>query len=149
MKKSETLKTFGEVLKEKRNALGWTQRRLAGELNTSQLCVWKWETGRTLPNLALLISLADIFACSVDELLGRSDEAWHPPVNIGQTVYAAIIPTLPRDEPIVLEYEIEGIAFDGEWHVKSDGEWIPLGDDTCKLTREAAEAVIEEWRSKQ
>lgn len=150
MKKSETLKNFGEVLKQKRSTLGWTQRRLADELNTSQLCVWKWETGRALPNLALLLSIADIFACSLDELIGKSDKAWHPPVKIGQKVYAALLPVIDLDEPIVEEYEVKGIAFDGKWYVGSgDGEWIPIGEDECKLTRKEAETVIEEWRSKQ
>lgn len=150
MKKSETLNNFGEVLRDKRSALGWTQRRLAKELNTSQLCVWKWETGRTLPNLALLISIADVFSCSLDELLGRSDEAWHPPVKIGQKVYAALLPVLDLDKPIVEEYEVKGIAFDGKWYVDpGDGEWLPFGEDECKLTRAEAEEIIEEWRRNQ
>lgn len=52
----------------KRN--GITQRQLAEELGTSFQNVSKWETGATMPDIALLPVLAAYFQVSVDELLG-------------------------------------------------------------------------------
>lgn len=148
MKKAETLNIFGEILKKKRATRGWSQRRLAVKLNTSHLCVWKWETGRALPNFALLVEIADLFNCSVDELIGRQSavSAWGPPVKIGDKVYSALIPVLEIDDPVVEEYEVEGVGYNGKWLVLHRGYWFEVGDDLCRLTREDAESIIEEWR---
>jgi len=62
---------FSTILKLKRKELGISQRQLAKKLNTTQCNVHYWENGRFRPNIIDLISLADIFGCSIDELVGR------------------------------------------------------------------------------
>lgn len=47
-----------------------TQEQLAEALGVSVGAVHKWETGRSVPNLELLLSLAGIFGVSTDVLLG-------------------------------------------------------------------------------
>lgn len=55
---------------ELRKAKGIGQQDLAEVLGVSFQSVSKWETGATMPDIALLPSLAEFFNVSVDELLG-------------------------------------------------------------------------------
>lgn len=63
--------TFSENLKSLRRAKGIGQAQLADILNTSLKSVSHWETGYTEPSISQLISIADYFDVSLDELLGR------------------------------------------------------------------------------
>ena len=65
------MKTFGQILRAKRKALKWTLQRLADKLNTYPSVVSKWERDRMAPNLYTAVDLADVFGCSLDELVGR------------------------------------------------------------------------------
>ena len=62
---------FSENLKGLRKAKGIGQTELAETLNVSAKSVSHWETGYTEPSVSQLISLADYFDVSLDELLGR------------------------------------------------------------------------------
>ena len=48
-----------------------TREVLAEKLNVTSQAVSKWETDNSYPDITILVKLADIFGCSVDELLGR------------------------------------------------------------------------------
>ncbi len=63
--------SFSENLKGLRKAKGIGQKELAERLNVSAKSVSHWETGYTEPSVSQLISLADYFDVSLDELLGR------------------------------------------------------------------------------
>ena len=63
--------TFGERLKHKRERKELTQCEVAKKLGTSNETVFRWEHDMVLPSLINLISLADVFQCSLDELVGR------------------------------------------------------------------------------
>lgn len=54
--------------------LGMSQQDLADELEVSRDSVKDWESGRTPIKSTLLISMADIFDCSIDYLMARSNE---------------------------------------------------------------------------
>ncbi len=58
-----------EVLVKKRREKGITQEELARYLDVSKASVSKWETGQSLPDIALLPRIAAYFSISVDELL--------------------------------------------------------------------------------
>ena len=60
-------------LKDMRLAKGWTQQDLADRLNTKYQTVGHYETGRREPDIDTILRLCDIFGCSADYLLGRSD----------------------------------------------------------------------------
>ena len=49
-----------------------TQEELAAELGVTAAAVSKWEKGYTLPDILMLCALADFFAVTTDELLGRA-----------------------------------------------------------------------------
>ena len=54
--------------------LGLSQEGLAEKLGVSRESVKDWESGRTPLKTSVLISMADLFDCSLDYLMARSDE---------------------------------------------------------------------------
>lgn len=60
---------LGEFIAEERKRLGLTQRELAGRLYVSDKAVSKWERGLSVPDVGLLIPLADTLGVTVTELL--------------------------------------------------------------------------------
>lgn len=60
---------FGRFVAEQRKEKGYTQKDLAGKLFVSDKAVSKWERGLSMPDISLLIPLADILEVSVTELL--------------------------------------------------------------------------------
>ena len=64
---------FGVFLAERRREKGFTQKELAEKLFVSDKAVSKWERGLSLPDVSLLIPLAETLGVTVAELLvGRS-----------------------------------------------------------------------------
>ena len=60
---------FGEFVARQRKGLGMTQRELAQRLFLSDKAVSKWERGLSLPDVTLLIPLAEALGVTVTELL--------------------------------------------------------------------------------
>lgn len=54
---------------EIRTKTGLTQTEVAKKLNVTQSAVAMWENGRTYPRTSILKKLADLYGCTVDELL--------------------------------------------------------------------------------
>lgn len=52
-----------------RNAAGLTQAQLAEKLNYTDKAISKWERGESIPDIAVLWKLADMFGVSVDWLI--------------------------------------------------------------------------------
>ena len=64
-------------LVEQRRKLGMTQADVAGKLNVSYQAVSKWENG-ALPNVELLVELAQLFHVTVDEILSGRKKGAEP-----------------------------------------------------------------------
>ncbi|MDE7164994.1 MAG: helix-turn-helix domain-containing protein [Clostridiales bacterium] len=62
-----------EKLSALRKSHNYTQEQIASKLNVTRQTVSKWEMGLSEPSLDLLDKLADIYGCSVDELMGRDE----------------------------------------------------------------------------
>lgn len=60
-------------LKVLRTARDWTQQDLADRLNTTRQSVARYESGDRNMEIPIILKLCEIFACSADYLLGRSD----------------------------------------------------------------------------
>jgi transcriptional regulator with XRE-family HTH domain len=60
---------IGSFLKKLRNEKGLTQEQLADHFNVSNRTVSRWENGNNLPDLSLLIELADFYDVEIRELL--------------------------------------------------------------------------------
>ena len=65
---------FGSQLKKLRNGIGLSQATLARKLSVSQQTVASWEVDRSSPSPEMLSLISDVFAVSVDYLLGKTDE---------------------------------------------------------------------------
>ena len=59
------------VLRESQNM---TQNELATKLKISRSTVAMWENGKSLPQTEILIKLADLFGCTIDELVRGEKE---------------------------------------------------------------------------
>jgi len=60
---------FGSFVSALRKEKGMTQKELAARLFVSDKAVSKWETGQSIPDVALLVPLAEILGVTVTELL--------------------------------------------------------------------------------
>ena len=60
---------IGNYIKKLRKEKKYTQKQLAEKLNVSFQAVSKWETGETLPDTSLLLTLANELDTSVERLL--------------------------------------------------------------------------------
>lgn len=66
--------TFAERLKELRLEKHFTQRELATRLGFSANCICEWEKGRSEPSIDSLKALAACLDCTIDYLIGISDD---------------------------------------------------------------------------
>ena len=66
--------TIGELLRHLRQSNGLTQGELAKNLGIGQATIACYENGLREPHIVNLIAYADFFDCSVDYLIGRTDE---------------------------------------------------------------------------
>lgn len=64
--------SMGGKLYSLRMAKRMSQEQLAAVLGISPAAVSKWERDLSKPSIELLWALADLFACSIDELVGRT-----------------------------------------------------------------------------
>lgn len=72
MEKEEKLKsTIASNLTYYRKQAGLTQLKLAEILNYSDKAVSKWERGEGVPDIFILVQLADLYQISVNDLIGE------------------------------------------------------------------------------
>ena len=62
-------KRMGSFLQTERKRMGMTQSELSEKLNVSPQAVSNWERGETIPDVSVLLELADVLHCSVDAIL--------------------------------------------------------------------------------
>ena len=60
---------IGSFLKKLRNEKELTQGQLAEKLNVSNRSVSRWETGNTLPDISILIELAEFYEVDIKEII--------------------------------------------------------------------------------
>lgn len=60
---------IGSFLKDLRKEKGITQEQLSEKLGVSSRTVSRWETGSNLPDLSILIELADLYNVDIRELI--------------------------------------------------------------------------------
>ena len=60
---------IGEFLRELRKEKGLTQEQLAEQFNISRRSVSRWETGSNMPDVGLLIEIADFFEVDIREII--------------------------------------------------------------------------------
>lgn len=60
---------IGEFIQKQRKEKGMTQAEVAQKLNVTNKAVSKWETGKGMPDIYLIESLADILGVTISELI--------------------------------------------------------------------------------
>ena len=60
---------IGKFIANRRRELGLTQVQLAEKLNITDRAISKWETGKSLPDVAIMLELCNILGISIKELL--------------------------------------------------------------------------------
>ena len=65
---------LGNRIRERREHKSLLQKDVANYIGISQQAVARWEKGETEPDSETLVKLAELFGCSVDYLLGRTDD---------------------------------------------------------------------------
>lgn len=58
-----------------RRVAGLSQISVAQKVNVDQSTVSLWETGKTMPRAALLQQIAELYGCTVDDLLKSDNDA--------------------------------------------------------------------------
>lgn len=62
---------YGDALKYQREINGYSQSALAKATGLKQPMISWWEAGKGLPNIDVIVKLADFYGISIDELIGR------------------------------------------------------------------------------
>ena len=62
-------KKIGRFLKMLRKEKGITQEQFAEYLGTSGRTISRWETGNNMPDISLLVEIADFFNVSIPEII--------------------------------------------------------------------------------
>ena len=77
-------KKIGKFLKELRKEKGITQEEFAEMLNVSGRTVSRWETGTNMPDISLLVDIAEIFDVSISEIINgeRKSEIMEKEVKV-------------------------------------------------------------------
>ena len=81
---------IGRYIRNRRNGMHLTQKELAKKLNITFQAVSKWETGVTLPDTSLLVSLSDELEVSVDQILnaGELRQRMNKKIVIEEIIYS-------------------------------------------------------------
>lgn len=65
---------LGVTIKKMRQQRNLTQEQLAEYLSVSVSAVSQWESGKTIPDVLTILSLAGFFNVSLDELFDRQSD---------------------------------------------------------------------------
>lgn len=79
-------KKVGLFFKELRKEKGVTQEQLAEKLNVSGRTVSRWETGTNMPDLDILIEIADFYGVDIRELIDGERKSEKMNKEIEETV---------------------------------------------------------------
>lgn len=63
--------TLSRNITNYRKANGMSQNQLAELLSLERSTISKYESGVNMPDIIILCAIADIFECSIDDLVGR------------------------------------------------------------------------------
>lgn len=72
---------IGQRIKEYRKIFGFSQEDLADKVFVSRQTISNWETGKTYPDIQIIISLSILFNISLDELIKEYLEEMKMKIN--------------------------------------------------------------------
>lgn len=98
-------------IKVLREEFRYTQQDLANRLNASKSVIGLYESETRKPSLEILIKLSQIFDCSIDYLLGKSDIRNPQKIDINDMdiAFASGIKGLNKENQEIAKNIIEGL----------------------------------------
>ena len=106
-KYNELAKKVAKSIQEYRESVGLTQDQVGERLEIGTEAVSRMERGVTIPTITRLAELADIFKCTIDQLLGNSSTR-----NQDQADYIAkLLITLPIEDREMVVNVVERITY--------------------------------------
>lgn len=75
------MSSFGEILRYERDRKGLSQEELGHLIKVAKSTISQYELGKRKPDTDTLLGFANIFNCSVDYLLGRTDNRESVPIS--------------------------------------------------------------------
>lgn len=95
-----------DTIKDERNKRSLSQLALSKLIGVSQQTIGSWETGRTSPDLLMLVNLADFFDVTTDYLLGRTKnrKPWEPAQP--PAAPASTPPLSPQEQDLLRKYRV-------------------------------------------
>lgn len=76
----------GSFLKELRREKGLTQEQLGEKLNVTGRTVSRWETGTNMPDISLLVELAEFYDVSISEIIDGERKSGKMDTEVKETV---------------------------------------------------------------
>ena len=76
----------GKFLQELRKEKGLTQEQLAEQMGVARRTVSRWETGRNMPDMDILIELSDLYAIDLREILSGERKSERMDQELKETV---------------------------------------------------------------
>ena len=150
---------IGENIRKYRKANGFTQEQLAEAVGVTIGAVSKWESSFSVPDISLIVALADFFEISVDVLLGYELGKTNPNVIVkelkrlrhekkydeGQKEAEKYLQKYPNCFDIVYEsakiFQMKGIEYRDQEALKRS---LLLHERGCKLIEQNTEESISE-----
>ena len=77
---------IGSLLKELRNEHNLSQEQLAEKFNVSSRSISRWENGNTMPDISIMIELADFYDIDIRELLSGERKSDKMEENLKETL---------------------------------------------------------------
>jgi transcriptional regulator with XRE-family HTH domain len=140
--------TLGVRIAELRKKRKWTQEELAKKLAVSAQAVSKWENDSSMPDIDLIVKIAEIFEVSTDYLLGKKVGAVVEMANpnkkdINKLVFRINVVTQDGDKvKINLPMPLVVIALDSGLTPKIEGRDVLKDIDLKKLLELVEQGVI-------
>lgn len=129
------LSNLSDTLHELKDLRGFTEQALADGSGIPVSCISQYMSGKQAPYLESLIKLADFLHCSIDYLLGQSDDG-------SEKIYKACPPFSKRLEELRLKkgftsmqiYNAEGIS-KTSYYAWLRGESLPTLENLVNLAK--------------
>ena len=103
-------KKIGSLLKELRKEKGLTQEQLAEHFNVSTRSVSRWENGINMPELSLLIELADFYNVDIREIIDGERKSEQMNEELKETVIKVTDYTETNNARLLKRVRIIGIT---------------------------------------
>lgn len=114
--------SFGNILKKLRQDENLTQEELAKKINSSRSNIANYENDKNMPSVEVLNKLSEIFGCTIDYLLGKSDIRNIEQINIADAdvAFASGVKGLNETNKMIIKNTLEALLAKQEQDEKGE-----------------------------